>query len=98
MLHKADRAVNTLVQTRDVGGLPVALTTRRIINCIALAVALAQRLRLQLECSQRGAQLVGGVGHEVALRFKSRVQAAEQGVDLVDQRKHLDRQAGVQQR
>ena len=55
--------------------------------------AIAQRVEMGGEDGQRRAQLMGGIGGEVALRPETLVEAIEGGIDRPHQRCQLPRQA-----
>ena len=85
LVHEPDRAFYALVEP-----------CRR--QCARAVVAGArQRLRLQLEGSQRRAQFVRGIGHKRLLRVERAVQARKQQVDFLHQRTHFVRQLVLMQ-
>ncbi|MNL75325.1 hypothetical protein D3C87_2011100 [compost metagenome] len=53
---------------------------------------------MQLDRGQRGAQLVRGIGNELALRVERVAQPRQQCIEAADQRRHLGRHLGLVQR
>ena len=77
---------------RAVGG-PLHLDHQRTQS---LRIGLARRLvGMQFECGERCAQLVGGIGDEMALRGERIAQPEQQVVHGLGERRHLGRQGAV---
>ena len=87
LLHQAYRPVYALVQPRN-----ARCAFRRVV------ITAAQRLGLQLQGREGGAQLVRRIGDKILLRVEGAAHPAEQQVELVDQRAHFAGQAGIGQR